>query len=163
MEKLEKIHKYAKEFKEKFFGPGEWCDEPDVIKFQHKGIECIITRICLKEPCTEGEHYFGGYLCGYCKIPKNHPWYKKENIDLDVYGGITFNEFQDDHLIGFDCAHSGDCCPSTELLKKNHPYSNLLPIPEEYKKYSIFDPVYRNIDFCINECKSMAEQIKQNE
>ena len=33
---------YTPEFKEKWFGVGEWVDEPDVVKFDYKGYKCMV-------------------------------------------------------------------------------------------------------------------------
>lgn len=56
----------------------------------------------------------------------------------------------------------GDYIPSLEYFKKQREASGELKplqIPKEYKKLSIFNPVYRNIEFCINECKSIVDQL----
>lgn len=160
-----KKHLYTKEEKIKWFGEGEWVEEPDLVEFTHDGIECRVLRRCLKEPCTKEEYYFGGHLCGYISVPSDHPIYGKDILDLDfdVHWRLTYGEFENDkYWIGFDCMHSGDYCPSMELFKKQYRDEiKRFPIPEEFMKYSIFNPVYRNINFCIEECKSMAEQLNK--
>jgi hypothetical protein len=156
---------YSKEEKIKWFGEGEWVEEPDKIEFSHNGFDCIVKRISIKEPFSKEEHYFGGHLCGYISIPPNHPFYGKKysDLEIDVHGGLTYAEFENDgYWIGFDCGHSEDLVPSMAHLRELYKGEiELFSMPEEFKKYSIFIPVYRNIDFCIQECKSMAEQLKK--
>lgn len=167
-------HLYTKEFKQKLFGEGEWVDEPDIIKFEYRGYKCLVFRVVKKDPFATDEHYFGGHLCGYVLLSEGHKFYGKnyDEIDVDCHGGLTFSEFSDDyeefdefdidrsHLIGFDCAHSGDYCPSSEeMMKKIRRRGGIYAIPEEFKKYSIFNPVYRNVQFCVDECKSIVDQL----
>jgi len=150
---------YPREFKLKFLGYGDWLDEPDEIQFEYKDIKCLIVRILKREPYAKEEVYFGGHLCGYISLPEGHPLYGKkiDEIDLHCYRGITYAENTDEGFtIGFDCGHIGDLIPSMAQMRKVYP--DPFPIPEEFMKYSIFNPIYRNMDFCIKECKSMARQ-----
>ncbi len=77
--------------------------------------------------------FFNVYYCGYCAIEKNHNKYNVDydEINIDVHGGITYGEIEKDGLfwIGFDCAHFDD-----NIIKCD-------------------------LDYCINECESMAEQL----
>lgn len=161
--KEQKIHKYTAEWKEKWWGEGEWVNEPDLVSFEHMGIQCKVLRMGdAKEPFDKYFHVFGGYLNGYVAIPSDHPYYQKkyEDMDIECHQGLTFGKYSDAHWIGFDCAHSGDYVPSTEhwmqecrdrdeVLKKR---SNLHDSP-------IFKQIYRNIQFCIDQCKHIAEQL----
>jgi hypothetical protein len=50
-------------------------------------------------------------LCGYVRLPKEHPAHGKTYhvIDVECHGGLTFSSFiGDDFWVGFDCAHAGD-------------------------------------------------------
>lgn len=162
-------HHYTYDEKLKWWGYGEWVEEPDEVDFIHDDIKCKIIRVVRpKGPIRDDGTFFmfGGHLCGYVIINKDHPFfgkYSEEIENIDVHRGVTFsgNRFDGDNewWIGFDCAHSIDYQPSIELLKQSYRY--LFPIPEKFKEYSIFNPTYKNINFCIEECKSMAEQIKK--
>lgn len=157
-DKFEKKHTYTPEQKQEWFGEGEWITEPDHVHFTYKGYECVVKRVCLREPCEEF-FMFGGYLCGYVLIPVNHPYREKEyaEMTIDCHYGLTYAE---DFWIGFDCAHCGDYVPSVEKLKKEKKILlDPFPLPEEFKEYAIFNPVYRNIEFCIDECKSIVDQL----
>ncbi len=128
-------------------------------EFIHDEISCRILRIFILEPFTKEEQVFGGHLCGYCMIPKDHKYHGKTKdvftFDYDVHGGITYNEMQDeDHWIGFDCAHCNDIVPSTEKYMEECAIKNF---PEFFIKKT-----YRNFDFVIIETKSLAEQIKND-
>lgn len=162
------IHQYTPEEKEKWWGDGEWVKEPDVVTFGHLGIKCMVQRIAMEEPYAKDFHVFGGYLNGYVSIPSDHPYYQKkyEDIDIECHGGLTFGECSDAHWIGFDCSHSGDYVPSTEHLKKTAPWMQECRDREEELKTRfdlhnspIFNRTYRNIHFCMEECKNMAEQL----
>lgn len=98
--------------------------------------------------------------CGYIEVPKNHPLFGKEYSEscdslteggppesvFDVHGGITYSGGGEDSSypvesdgwwFGYDCAHAGD------------------------KKFSRFDSsgVFRDVNYCVNECESLAKQI----
>lgn len=162
---------YPKELKLKHLGEGEWVTEPDIAEFQHMGIECKIFRMLVKEYCSQEEHYSLGHLCGYVKIPIGHPFINGyENNEnpvhsLDIHGGITFGEYWKDgsYWIGFDCGHSGDYQPALEHFNKTDPkmieFRKNFPIDTELLEYSIFNPVYRNMDYVIQECKNLAAQV----
>ncbi len=140
------MHKIEKEKKKEYFGEGEWVEEPDELKFNHMGIDCSLRRIIAFE--LSG-HAFGGHLCGYCKVPKNHPWVGASfDLDVDVHGGITFGrtDENEDYWLGFDCAHSGDLVPSLNRLFD--------------RSFSKGD-TYKTVPFCIEECKKLADQINK--
>lgn len=173
---IEEKHLYTSDEKLKWWGHGEWVEEPDEVNFFHNGISCRIVRMFSWDG-HNGEHAFGGYLNGYISIPKDHPCFGKhmDYIPVEGNGGITYSEIDDQnhpflpkegHWIGFDCSHSYDYCPSVEYLKKTQP--SLIAIEEEFQQLknklgcensSIFNKSYKNIAFCIAECKSMADQL----
>ena len=172
METSEKIkiisekHEYTSDLKLKHLGYGEWVEEPDEVVFCYKGFNCKVVRVFVKEPFCEDIHYFGGHLCGYLDIPLTHKYSGKDTYDVDVdcHGGVTYSKQENEKwCIGFDCAHSWDYVPSIEFFKKtydrNREFQKIFPIPKAFEKYAIFNPVYRNIEFCINECCSIADQI----
>ncbi len=140
------------------WGHGEWVEEPDFVEFEHENIQCKILRACT------------GVLNGYVRIPHNHPYYQKkyEEMDIECHGGLTFGECSDEHWIGFDCAHGFDLIPSHENLFKNNPaLIESRKIMEELKeKFNlknspIFQQTYKSVAFCINQCKSIAEQLNE--
>jgi hypothetical protein len=153
---------FSQHEKNDWFGEGEWVKEPDIVIFTYNGYQCFVRRVFIREPCEE-LHFFGGYLCGYVSMPKDHVLYGKEyeEMGIECHFGLTFSEFkEEEYWIGFDCAHSGDYIPSYENLKKQNKFSlEIFSIPEEFMEYSIFNPVYRNIEYCICECKSIVDQL----
>lgn len=161
----EQQHHWTSDEKLKFGGYGEWVEEADAIEFEYKGYEAFIIRIWKKEHSATEEAYFGGHLCGYVKIPKTHPYYGKEEIDLDVHGGLTFNEMHEEHFVGFDCAHSIDLVPTMDHLRKTMPElrsireSFLASMPIGLEDNDWFNPKYRNIEYCINQCIHMIDQL----
>lgn len=163
---MDENHLYTSEEKLKWWGYGEWVEESDEVDFDHEGIKCKVFRVVAPDgPIREDgtQHIFGGHLCGYISIPTDHPYFSKDynDIEIDVHGGLTYGEnINDEYWIGFDCAHSFDFIPSLEKFKYSHPFNDIFPNPEEFKDYAIFIPTYKNVNFCIEECKSMAEQLK---
>ena len=99
-------------------------------KFTYKGYECEIKRI----PGM-------GHLCGYVKLKQSiaHSFID----DIECHGGITFNE---NGVIGFDCAHLMDLIPL---------------MPSEF--YAIKRGTYRDMEYCQNECKSIVDQLVEYE
>lgn len=142
------------------FGEGEWMQEPDQLEFEYEGYECEIRRNGV------------GALCGYVKLPKEHPRYEKDydGINVDVHGGLTYSELENDKwVIGFDCAHSGDIAPSCEKsleeARKEFPLPDHIKelndnVKKAYPNYSFLHPTYKNIEYVKSECMSLVDQIK---
>lgn len=143
-----------------WWGEGPWGSEPDLVDFEHHGFRCKIQRKIFH---AKDGTFFGGYLCGYVHIPPDHPWSKFTDDTLefpaDAHGGITFNACSlfEGHWIGFDCAHSHDVNPS---MRDFYEELNGEKIEEYVEDVSIFKPIYRTVLFCIEECRSLAEQAK---
>ena len=151
-------HKFTSEQKLEWWGYGEWVEEPDLMEFTYNGLDCKIVRVVAQE--INGS-MFGGHFCGYVKLPENSPFIGKEmgEIDIECHWGITFSH---DGWIGFDCAHSGDYTPSIQHLYKTNP--EMIAIRKKHQAImrngrSLFETTYRNIQFCVDECKKMVDQL----
>lgn len=158
--------KLSPEDKIKYLGEGEWVYEPDVVEFTYKEYDCRIMRIMALEGFNN-DHMFGGHLCGYIKISKD---VKDDLVEsLDVHGGITYDSVHEDgRWIGFDCAHSNDYLPSTEFIYKTRPEmiearkqskKMFESLGLDYENSIINQRLYRNVEFCVQECKNMVDQI----
>lgn len=156
------------EIKERHWGSGEWIKEPDAFVFQHSGFTCCGIRQAGWDGLNN-EHLFGGYWCGYIKLPLGHEWHSKsmEDIDVECHYGLSLcrkDPESEDWVIGFDCAHSGDLCPSLEETRhrfgKDSKYSwlNEDELKQRLPNSILFHREYRTIEYVINQCKSMAEQ-----
>lgn len=161
-------HLFTSDDKLKWWGYGEWVEEPDEIRFECEGIQCHVTRFAVQEPFCKEFHMFGGYLNGYVCIPSHHPYYHKkyEDIDIAVHGGLSFGECSVGHWIGFDCAHSGDLVPSMEFLANTNPALSAIRKDRENLKERfalhnspIFMNSYKNVNYVIEECKSIVKQL----
>lgn len=99
----------------------------------------------------------GSHHCGYVALPddladKDFMNYDSETF-ISVHGGVTYqdvlSQLDDKIAIGFDCAHCGD----------------LMKCPEKYKGtpleglYMYSEGVWRDEQYCTNECESMAKQL----
>ncbi len=150
-DELKNKHLYSLEQKSFRWGYGEWIEEPDYVIFTYKDIKCEIFR------------NVSGYLCGYCSLPKNHPWLNEDywEIECNVHGELTFKKHE---KIGFDCAHSYDIIPSTEeILKESetklrNQYKGILP---DISPLSV--RTYKNMEYLKNECKNLANQIIESQ
>lgn len=164
------VHIYSTDQKLRWFGYGEWVEEPDEVNFKHCGLTCKILRVIYREPCEE-EKYFGGHLCGYVLTPSGHPWINLTEfyIDCDIHGGITWKKnlsdgTNEDEWIGFDCSHSCDLVPSIRDFQIKFLDSDPLlknfraQFPELNYMYA---GSYKNIQFVIDETKKLAEQAKE--
>jgi len=158
---MEQKHILTSDQKLKAWGYGEWVEEPDEVHFQHNAIACKILRVAHPEDAS-GELLFGGHLCGYVKIPENHPWYNDDTnpwMELEIHGGITYNgDEPDGRWIGFDCAHSHDTVPSTQSMMGKIRQDLLDRFPQ-LENLPIFDHSYKNISYVWGECISLAEQV----
>jgi hypothetical protein len=177
--------KFSREQKLFWWGGGEWVDECDLASFFHEDFECLIIRTALPDGLrrdTKDEalayraeyktdmlpwrffHMHGGNLCGYVKIPKDHPWHGKdpfEQIECEVHGGLTFgDEKEGNYWIGFDCAHIGDLVPSMKMLEVNNDEHHLemMALKARFPKSSLFDNVYRNFNYVKSQVESLAKQ-----
>jgi hypothetical protein len=166
---ITELNVITRENKQKWFGDGEWVDEPDYVEFTYNGYLCKVYRVCKEEMSGR---MFGGYLCGYVCIPNGHPLHGKdltsidgEDHDLDVHGGVTYSgdHLYDQYMIGFDCAHSYDIVPSMIEYRKEYDLRRSalvdnMGLVERYN--SMFPCTYKNIEYVTNECKSLVDQIK---
>ena len=130
-----------------------------------------------------------GHRCGYVGVPEGHPLHgvsynehtpnvrpvgaaepfgkrgilslltadmehQRLDIIFDVHGSLTFSNTRKDGgalwWFGFDCAHSDDL-PSPEWIAKQSAVMKGL--------YSHRDGEHRSLDYCVQECESLAQQI----
>jgi hypothetical protein len=112
----------------------EWETERNEALFTSHGYWCEIVR-----------HPAHGSLCGYVYMGKHHPYAGDESPDVDVHGGITYN---DGKKMGFDCAHAGD----------------LIPYMARYRTRAghIHDPdeTYRNWAYVKEQVEHLAAQLR---
>lgn len=182
------------EQKKLFWGDGPWVNEPDLEEFEHKGFKCEVKRIVhldekhieplIKEwedvknhvfdnPINKYFTTFGGHLCGYVCIPKDHPWFEKDSgdIDCDIHGGLTYFRTHEDgnYWIGFDCAHSKDIVPSMiihekQMMEVSERYKKIMEKKEEFNKHhgkTVLDQTYKAFWWVVEETKNLAEQAKK--
>jgi hypothetical protein len=103
-----------------------------------------VTSCGLRAIVAMGEPPFL-HRCGYVEVPKDHGLFKIEYQEIELYigvhGGLTFSgslPFHSDdsrHWFGYDCAHSGD------------------------KSYINPNGIERTLDYCIEECETLAKQL----
>ena len=155
-------HHWTSEEKIKWLGYGEWVEEADTIVFEYLGCEACVHRIIKREPYAKEEAYFVGHLCGYVRIPEDHPFFKSKDLDIETHYGLTFNEAHEEHWVGFDCGHSCDLIPSMEFFNKKRQAEGEFepfPIPKEFEHFALFHPTYKNMQFCIDECVHIIDQL----
>ena len=123
-------------------------------RFDYKGYPCVIL------------YHATGYRCGYVGVPND----RKYDIDnIYCHGGITYHDnylrFQKDtdkQWIGFNTMHYGDAkdFETDENLFEGD--KDTLKTIEFYKGLAKFygnafpTP---NLEYCMNECKNIVEQI----
>lgn len=94
-----------------------------------------------------------GHRCGYVTLPDGHPCNGKDYNDLaiQVHGDLTYG---DGATFGFSCAHYGDK-PDMDLMSES--------FKQDYEKFGYFHgdtATIKSLDFCIEQCESMAAQFK---
>lgn len=86
------------------------------------------------------------HLNGYVSFPKGIVSEKCIN-SLLCHGGITYEQEEEGcKIIGFDTAHYGDLCPTLLFSPIN--------------RFFDVDGEYRDMKYCIRECKDIIEQVK---
>ena len=96
-----------------------------------------------------------GHRCGYVGVPEDHPWHGKgyDDVDLDVHGGLTYADARDDlWWFGYDCAHLGDAADPDLMSDKYKTFS-------WSRALTFGGDTIKTLDFCVNECESMAAQL----
>jgi hypothetical protein len=169
-EEVKYKHLLTKEEKLESWGEGEWVLEPDEALFEWKGIKCSIIR--LYDRYADGR--LGktlGNLCGYIQLPNGHEFEGKDifsdEVSIEVHGSLSYLELEKDghYWMGFDCAHSGDIAPGLEAFKLQDEISRKIEekrsewLKERNLEKILFCKSYKNMKFCIEECKSLAQQI----
>lgn len=137
------------------------------LDFRISIIMCLSIKV--KRPeciLSEGEHagyqftvvHNGlGHRCGYVRVPKGHPWHRKDydDVQADVHGGLTFSEPDvpcdhggpyDAYWLGFDCAHLDDAADPA------------LPGSE---RMGFSRGVVRTQEYVEGQCRSLCEQAAQ--
>ena len=130
--------------------------------FTHSNKQCVVIFTNM------------GHRCGYVAVEKDSPLnnidyndlYSKHNIDIYVHGGITFfgklnPDISKEPLFwfGFDCAHLYDG-KDFEAIKKYFGQKEF-DQAKKYDFYSTYQP--KSLQYCINECKHLAEQLTKSE
>lgn len=98
----------------------------------------------------------GSHHCGYVEVPERlgNPDYDESPImELNVHGGVTYAgelpEMDGKYVVGYDCAHYGDLMKCPEELKGTSMEHSFM--------YS--EGIWRDVDYCTNECESLANQL----
>ena len=121
-----------------------WLEEPDEVRGSHAGLEWLVRRAG------------GGHLCGYVRVPGEHPLYgaplyaAQDDDDyakywfgkVEVHGCPTYAGFRHEDggfWVGFDCAHSGDLSPNYRGI--------------------VFEGTYRTMGYVLTEVLNLAEQV----
>ena len=144
-----------------------------------------------KQPIIENMfHYKGyvccvifqtaGYRCGYVLVPYWHPVYtvKYDDIDISCHGSLTYSGHRlldreyPGWWIGFDCAHAGDAIDRNSLIK----YYDENGLTEVEKRQCQFMTAFggpldiggtygtvKTLDFCMEECKKIVDQLVEME
>lgn len=160
------IYLFSEKFKLEVLGDGVWVYEPDLVKFEQSGMQCIIKR-CVGMQRGDSSAS-GGHFCGYCVLEEDHPLYKctwgkwPTEIDDAVHGGITFSDFNDEYgfLIGFDCAHAWDISPGTQKTIDS------LSTLTGRKRFTLplnMRPFYKDILFVMQNCQQLAEVLSKKD
>ena len=100
----------------------------------------------------------GSHHCGYVELPERlgKPDYDESPImELNVHGGVTYAgnlpEMDGKYVVGYDCAHYGDYMKCPEELKGT----------DMEKLWAFDNGIWRDEEFCTNECESLAKQISE--
>ena len=113
-----------------------------------------------------------GHRCGYVGLPKDNKYYgvNYNEIDIDCHGGLTYSssnlyEQNDTDIwwIGFDCAHCDDA-KDYDSLRKYYTDERSKTMIDRWealdRKYPDGSKV-RDLDYVVNECKNIVEQIEK--
>jgi hypothetical protein len=162
MDEEKLIHELTSDEKLAAWGCGEWVEEPDYLEFTYREYIGIVNRIYYKHECGILEL---GHLCGYVQIPAGHPWHGKDydEIEADCHGGLTYSGEKKEGLffVGFDCAHSRDICPGTEVIMAINRRELQGKFPELMRKIQrsgFTSSSYKNMEYVKQEVMKLIDQ-----
>ena len=131
--------------------PGPWDGEPDLVAFEHAGLQCVLNR-----------NYMGGW-CGYVGVPDANPAFSKDydDVQVSVHGGLTYGgddnpaTWDKDGLwwLGFDCGHFMDLIPYIHASAKIR--SRGVGLRGDMGE------VYRDLAYVLKETEDLAEQLSK--
>ena len=135
-------------------------------RFEYKGFPCVVLFQSM------------GHRCGYVGLPKGNRFYGKHfseiDDDISCHGGFTYSrnklilqEDTDLWWIGFDCAH---CFDKMDYEKAKEYFSDNKGVMEAILYRENMDAFFgdcgqmvRTLEYCIEECKSIVDQIVGDE
>lgn len=109
--------------------PGPWNDEPDFDSFEEQGYRCFLQRNEL------------GVWCGYIELSK--PLTKAKLAKVRAYGGVKPITIENTSYLSFSCDQEGDLVPGLMMFRRE----------------TLNDGVYRDIQFAKAECKKVVDQL----
>lgn len=111
-------------------------------QWYYNGLECCVGVINI------------GHRLGYVLVS---PGIEFDSSEIECHGGLTKDDETGEkgRLIGFDCAHSEDGVISKNELEKL--FDIALPVPFELCPRS--SGKAKGLDFCIEQCKTIVDQI----
>lgn len=141
------------------WGDGPWQTEPDRVDFVHAGFACMALR--------HPEH---GHWCGYVGVPREHPAYGKDAMDVEAsfHGGLNYAApcegsichvpqpgMPDDvWWLGGDFSHAFDLAPGSAAFLRR-----VMPAEMTARRDSILCEVYRDLPYVRHEIGRLAEQL----
>lgn len=133
------------------------------IRFEYYGYPCVVLFMPM------------GYRCGYVGITRENKYYLKDydDIPIDCHCGLTYADNRlfgqsdlDKWWIGFDCGHACDGYDiekTKEYFEYNTATMNRLLMMQEYMELVNEDMPYRTLEFVIEECKKIVDQLRGEE
>ena len=134
--------------------------------FVHCGLRCVVLLMD------------AGHRCGYVGVSKDHnlygQFYDNEEIEcLSVHGGITYAGGGEDSKypvesdlwwFGYDCGHYMDIPDYEAALAAFDDTESQIRLTslKQIKDLYPGNGVVRTLEYCIEQCKQLAEQLKEN-
>lgn len=156
---MELLHKFSSEQKLAWWGYGEWVEEPEIAHFVYKGLPCSVSRVVYIERESGKDLVFGGHFSGTVYIPENHHWVTDGLVEIESPFRHDFSFALEGNKASFDCGQTMDIVPSVAKMGFLSGYYIDLPdlMVGENDNYLIDNqPTYKNINFCIEECKNLV-------
>ena len=132
-------------------------------RFEYKGYPCVVLFMPM------------GYRCGYVGLTEGNQYYyvDYDDIPIDCHGGLTYSDNRlfgqdDEHVwwIGYDCGHCFDGYDLEKMEKyfgDDKEFVQMFRYTKEYKIRQAEEYGFRTLEYCINECKSIVDQILGDE
>lgn len=134
------------------------------------GIKYMDPTLSLQKPDDDEPVGKRGILTIFCMAhsepDERETRLRSPEMVFDVHGGVTYTDKGDYPIesdlwwFGYDCGHAGDAPAPGSTMDRFRTRTLYTPLSEDGPDDYANGDVHRTLDYCIAECESLAQQIR---